>query len=211
MTNLIAGTKFFSTILVIFPLLFCIGLSQSAVAQNDSFQQKKWIKLAPTGARAKFEMPIKPRYVERSFSPIQDEPPVKVRLHLATTNAGTTTFIFGYHDLHKTPADAKTINAALDGAVRGSVGNVLGQLVGPQRRILHARTYHGREFEYQFIQGEKLFQVMAHVFLVGNRQYQLSAVMEKDLFQKPYVEKFLKSFQLIVIEDDAPPRPRDKK
>jgi hypothetical protein len=198
-----------ATRLVYFALImFGFLLPQSVLAQDETEQKKEWIQLAPTGARAKFIMPIKPRYIERSFAPIQGEPPVKVRLHLATTNQGLTTYIFGYHDLHEAPKDNKTIDAVLEGAIRGAVGNVNGQLLNNPKQWTFAKAYRGRKFEYHFVSKDKRFIVMSHVFLIGKRQYQLNSVMEATIFQKVIAEKFLDSFQLIIPEDDSPPRPR---
>jgi len=168
---------------------------------------EEWITITPTGARSSIQMPKKPRYVERSFSPIKDKPPIKVRLHLATVNEGLTTYIFGYHDLHEIPKTKKNVNDALDGAVRGSVANVLGQLLSSPT-VIKYKTNLGRQFVYACSQQEKKYIVTSRVFVVGKRLYQISCLMEESVFSAPVAEKFLQSFRLIQIESDLPPRPR---
>ena len=187
-------------------------IAQPAIAQ-DKEPTGQWIKMTPSGAMASFEMPKNPRYVERSFSPIPNKPPIKVRLYLATVATENRTYVFSYHDLHETPQDKKTAKAALDGAVKGSVLNVLGQLVDPQELGLknpQAISYEGRsgrQFVCRFIQNEKTFIVTARIFLVDKRLYQLSCIMAEPY--DPLVPlRFLKSFEIVVPENDLPPRPR---
>ena len=64
-----------------------------------------WIVMRPTGAEAEFKAPGKPRYVERSFSPVQDQPPIKVRLYQSLIKEKNEMYIFGYHDLHFAPTE----------------------------------------------------------------------------------------------------------
>lgn len=185
-----------------------------ALAQDEGLMGQ-WITMKPTGARASFEMPSKPRYVERSFSPLLGKPPIKVRLHLSTVADGNLSYVFSYHDLHEIPKDGETTKAALEGAVRGSVANVLGHLVDIQDlgwktnpMVVRQDKYIGRQFACRFIHSEKRFIVTSRVFLVGKRLYQLNCIMAEDIFDMNLPAKFLKSFKIIVPEDDSPPRPR---
>jgi hypothetical protein len=194
---------------------------QQATANTSSDNQigKPWIKMSPSGAGATFEMPNKPRYVERQFPPVQDKPPVKVRLHLCTVNEGTTTFIFGYHDLHEEPADNKTINATLDGAVRGSVANVFGQLAGRPTPIRFKKAL-GRQFVYRYQQArpksdgteqKDIYVVTARVFLMGKRQYQVNCLMKQSIFDEQLAAKFLNSLTILDPPKDLPPLPQNDK
>ncbi len=191
-------------------LAVLLAIASTSFGQEETgLAKQEWEQLKPTGARASIEMPIKPRYVERSFAPIQDKPPVKVRLHLATVSEGLATFIFGYHDLHEKPSDQQAANA-LDGAVRGAVGNVMGQLLDTPKRITYNK-YPGRQFGYQFIQNEQRFTVLSRVYLINKRQYQLNVVMDVDVYDESLASKFLNSFKYLEPENDIPPRPRDSK
>ena len=104
---------------------------------------------------------------------------------------------------------------ARDGAVRGSVINVLGQLLDPNEigvkknpaPITYKKT-PGRQYVYQFNQNGELFVVTARVFIGGKRQYQLSCIMAEKIFDDTLAAKFLNSFRIIVPESDLPPRPK---
>jgi len=170
----------------------------------------EWRTIQPSEANAIFDMPKKPIYKERVFKPVIDQPEIKVRLHLATVNQGKTSFIFGYHDIHETPKDRKTLEKALDGAVRGSVVNVNGQLTSKPTKIRFL-THMGRQFAYLYAQGDKRYVVVARVFIVGRRQYQISCIMLESIFDENLASKFLNSFKLVEPENDEPPVPRIKK
>jgi hypothetical protein len=195
------------------------GFSQTLSVEGKASTQDEfeWQKVKPTGARAEFEMPIQPRSVERSFEPIYGKPPVTVRLYLGTVRQGKMSFIVGYHDLHEAPRDARSVNDALDGAVAGAIGNVMGQPLS--KTVKTSIDGHPvRRFEYVFSQNQKRYIVFARVYLVGKRQYQVHAVIqdpgeneEASRSDKELAEKFLKSFKVLKIENDLPPRPRPRK
>lgn len=180
--------------------------TQGSQPKSDD-EDPSWITFTPTGARSSFDMPKKPRFVARSFSPVKNEPPIKVRLHLATFNDGKSTLVFGYHDLHEIPRSRKKVNDALDGAVRGSVANVMGQLLTNPTEIKY-KHHPGRQFIYVCAQEKTKYVVTARVLMVGKRQYQLSCLMEEEVYDKSIAERFLDSFRLIQPKNDLPPRPR---
>ncbi len=159
--------------------------------------------MQPSGAEAEFLMPTKPRYRERSFIPVQNRPPIKVRQHQATSEDRTTSFVFGYHDHFETPTGKRVANT-LDGAVGGSVVRVSGKLLAAPKKIVYGK-YPGREFSYVFAYEGKIHQAAGRVFLVGKRQYFLQALFEKDKFDDEIAERFLNSFR--IVKPDLPPRP----
>lgn len=172
----------------------------------------QWVRMEPTGARAIFEMPKKPRYLEKQFSPFPNKPPIKVRLHMATVADGNLAFVFSYHDLHAMPVNKNTV---LDGAVRGSYINVLGQLVDAKElgakknpQVIDKDGYPGRQFVFRFIQNEKTLIATSRVYLVDKRLYQFNCIMAEDIFDPIHAARFLKSFEIIAFEPDLPPRPR---
>ncbi len=164
-----------------------------------------WIVMQPTGAEAEFKAPGETRYVERSFSPVRDEPPIKVRLYQTLIKEKNEMYIFGYHDLHRTPQGNKNINQTLDGAVRGSFANVSGKLIG-HAKIRYGK-YPGRAYVYLYSFKNKIYKVSARVFLVDNRQFQLSTIMPQDSFDDATAKKFLESFRIVKPDSDLPPRP----
>jgi hypothetical protein len=190
-----------------------ISAEWTAIVQGENAAEKStavdesWITLAPDGARSSVRMPKKPRYIERSFSPVKDEPPIKVRLHLATVNEGLTTYVFGYHDLHEIPQTGKKVKEVLDWSVRGSVANVLGQLIADPQVIKYDSNL-GRQFVYVCGSEKTRYIVTARIFLVGKRLYQVSCLMEENVFDKTVAEVFLDTFHLIPTKSDLPPRPK---
>ena len=76
---------------------------QNEEEEETDLMRVKWFKLNPTGSRAKFEMPAKPRFVERTFTPVKGKPPIKVRLFIASTSSGKVNFTFNYNDMSEAP------------------------------------------------------------------------------------------------------------
>ena len=206
---------------IVLALWFVFGMNDDAMARQAqpagdrsgtakqeeprSFKAPDWQSVRPTGAKASVQMPVKPRFVERPFSPIKDKPPIVVKLHLGTTHQGKTTFVFGYHDLHETPI-GKDVDSTLNGAVRGSVANVLGQLVAEPTKIKYKETM-GRQFVYQCQQQDRIFIVTTRTFLKGKRLYQVSCIMEDGIFDEQIASKYLNSFRYSEFVKDLPPRP----
>lgn len=172
-----------------------------------------WIVIEPTGAFATFEMPKKPRYVERSFAPIKGRAQIKVHLHIATSEDKLSSYIFSYHKMLEPPNTVNAKKKALDGAMRGSVATVNGQLVAePDEILLKDGKHPGRRFMYVYSQNERSFVVLSRIYLVGSRQYQLSTVMRGDVWMKreAMASWFVNSFRLVKPESDLPPVPRKK-
>lgn len=172
-----------------------------------------WIVIEPTGALATFEMPKKPRYVERSFAPVKGRPPIKVHLHIATSKDKQSSYIFSYHKMLAPPKTVDAKRKTLDGAMLGSVTTVDGQLVTkPDEIVLQDGKHPGRRFLYMYEQNDRSFVVLSRVYLVGSRQYQLSTVVRGDVWtaREAMAAKFVNSFQLVKPESDLPPVPRKK-
>lgn len=188
-----------------------------ATDQQEPWVTGDWLKIEPTGASASVEMPIKPRYIERIFSPIPDEPPIKVRIHLASLGEDALTCVFSYHDLFDKPDSTAKINATLDGAVNGSVANIMGQLATPEELglksnpvVVKKKNFLGRQYVCRFIREGKVHVVTAKVFLVGKRLYQLNCIMPEETYDAHLAAKFINSFELVESENDLPPRPRSR-
>ena len=178
----------------------------SQQATDDKPKDGEWRVISPTDALATFMLPKKPKYVERTFPPVSNKPPVKVHLYRATVNDGKESYVFGYHDLHKLPVNAAEINRILEGAVRGSVGNVEGELLSNVTEI-RFKKYPGRQFNYRYKHGEELYVVLARVFVVGQRQYQITSLSHESAYNEKLATNFLNSFKLVVLENDEPPVP----
>ena len=164
-----------------------------------------WKLIRPSGADAEVKMPVKPRYIERSFTPVENQPPIKVHLHLASFNQGQAATVFSYHDLNEMPATSKVADETLTGAVAGSIANVFGKPVSQQK--IRYKSYPGREFVYMYAQSDKIFKVSARVFLVGQRQYQISLLMDNEHYDEAMATAYLNTFRLFESDSDLPPRP----
>lgn len=169
---------------------------------------EEWHTFQPKGADAKFEMPAKPRLIERSFTPVDFEPAIKVHLYIASIGKGAATFIFGWHDLHTPPRDPQHRAEILNGAVRGSIANVLGTLGSQENATLQGNG--GRKYSYLFTRESEIYKVAAEVYLVGERQYQLSMIAKQNEFDVDAAARFAASVRLLDPEGDLPPRPRKK-
>ena len=195
-------------------IVYCallIFFSETAAGQTDlkpknasGVDFSDWILKQPTGAEAEFKMPTKPRYVERTFTPVQNQPPIKVRNHIGSIEFGE--LIFNYHDLHKTPSGTKEIAKTLDGAVSGGIAIVAGKLISENQRIKYGK-YQGRQFTYLYAANQKVLRVTARVFIVGRRQYMVAGLMEDDKFDEEKVNLFLNSFRIVKPDSDLPPKP----
>lgn len=203
-------------------LVSCLFLVISSSASNLTGQDfegelSQWETHRPTGVQASFMMPKKPFYVERSFSPLEGKPPIKVRIFVSSVLEGDITFIFSYHDLHTEPAGRQAISEALQGVVRGSVFNVLGNLLPAEEVGMSQNPFAisldgnlGLQYVYRFARDKEPFIVTSRVFAVGKRIYQLNCIMIEKNYDAFIPAKFLKTIKLHDPDHDLPPRPRKR-
>lgn len=182
--------------------------SQDGGTESKSGDQPEWRVISPSGSNVELEYPNKPRYIERKFTPVEGQPPIKVRIYLTSIDEGRAAFVFSYHDLHETPTTKAEIDAVLSGAIQGSIVNVGGREVA-QNHIPNSK-YPGRSFVYLYAQKQKIYQVAARVVLVGNRQYQVSALMEREGYDVDMAARFLDSLKILDAAYDLPPKPLEK-
>lgn len=216
-----------------FSIALIVLLTANSIGQEVKFKLKEsdsWKTIEPSLARAKFEMPKKPRYVERSFTPVKGRDPIKVKLHMSVVDEGKISYLFSYHDLPEIPRQPKDVQSTLEGAMMGSVMNVGGRILGEPEEIWYQNSNGpGRQFAYQFwqrikekvagevVEKERDFVVYSRVYLMKKRQYQLSVIMSGDIFDKSdpktkaNTERFLNSFRVVKPESDLPPLPRVQK
>ncbi len=197
-------------------LTICNGIS-SLAAQEFQGELSQWETHRPSGARASFMLPKKPLYVERSFSPLEGKPPIKVRIFVCSALEGEITFTFSYHDLHEEPSNRQATNKALQGVVNGSVFNVLGNLLPPEEVGMPRNPLGvsldgnpGLQYVYRFARNKEPFIVTSRVFAVGPRIYQLNCIMIEKNYDAFISAKFLKSIKLYNPDYDLPPRPRKR-
>ncbi|MFK7769089.1 MAG: hypothetical protein AB8B55_17835 [Mariniblastus sp.] len=182
--------------------------TEAKSTEDGDLQKSKWFKITPSDARASFDMPVKPRYVQRTFTPVENQPPITVNLHLGSVEGTATTMVFGYNDLAVKPNSPTAVSKVLDGAVRGSVTNVVGQLLDDPVKIKYEK-HMGRAFAYACIQSGKKFVCISRVFIVEDRQYQITAIMGEEVFEKSIADRFLNSFKLEEAKPTTKPEAKD--
>ena len=186
------------------------GESAKKQTEDTDVMRVEWLKLNPTGSRAKFEMPAKPRYVERTLTPVKGRPPIKVRLYSATPAESSINFTLNYHDLSERPRGGDGIENTLEGVIRGTLANVSGQLLSKTEIVLKGAK--GRQFAYGFVDNkDNKYIALSRTFLKGRRLYQLTAVKvvkdERD-FDETVAARFLNSFEFAPPKSDLPPVPK---
>ncbi len=184
--------------------------SQSSDESKDQREERgledAWETFRPAGMEASFEMPKKPKLRERTFSPVADQPAIKVRLYSSVIQDGEMMFVAGWHDLHTIPRYPRQQQDVLEGAVATAVANVLGSIA--EKKKISLERYPGREISYRFAAGDVLYRVVERVYLVGARQYQFRMLAKIDRFDRVAAERFFESVQLLDPDNDLPPRPR---
>ncbi len=184
-----------------------------ADADETDLKRIDWKELSPAGSRAKFEMPVKPRFVERTFTPVKGRPPIKVRLYIGNVPKAKMNFTVNYNDMAELPRGKNGLNNTLEGVIRGSLTNVAGQLL--DKREIESGGVKGRQFAYQFADNQdNEYVALSRAFLKGRRLYQLTVVMdlpsyvEKEKYHEEVADKFLNSFKIVPAKPDLPPKPK---
>ena len=173
-------------------LTFCLLPASQCRAQADYDASREWLKQSPEGANAEFKMPMEPRAMERSFKPVADRSQIVVKIQLSSIDHGQIVFVFSYHDLHDMPNGRVKINEILDGAVKGTVARVIGQL--NDDKSVNLREYPGRKISYEFTQNGQPLKSEAEIYLIGKRQYVLNTIFKESNYDPQLSEKFFDSF-----------------
>ncbi len=179
-------------LLVLSLVAFCSIPTAQCRAQADSDDSGEWLKQSPEGSNAEFRMPVEPREMERSFKPVADRPPISVHLKICSMDGGQIVFVFSYHDLHDMPESRTKIKEVLDGAVKGSVARVVGQL--NEDESVSLREYPGRKISYDFTQNEQPLKSESEIYLIGKRLYVLNTIFKTTNHDPELSEKFFDSF-----------------
>lgn len=182
-----------SVFLIAVSLIAICGIPAApCCAQSEPDDSGQWLKQSPEGANAEFKMPVEPRAMERSFKPVADRPPITVKLQICSMDEGQIVFVFSYHDLHELPKGRVKIKEVLDGAVKGSVARVIGQLNEDQS--VSVREYPGRKISYDFTQNEQPLKSESEIYLIGRRLYVLNTIFKTTNYDTELSQKFFDSF-----------------
>ena len=163
---------------------------------KETQQSDGWFTITDDVSATEFRLPGKPKYLERTFSPIMGRDAV-VNHRYVVYPSDVSSFEFSWMDLHEAPATQKQLNEAFDGAVRGSVVNVIGQLDRMDK--IKSGKIQGREFDFTFnvanpkAKTDYVFSGRSRIFISGNRRYQLDVITLQGKEDAAATKKFFDS------------------
>lgn len=156
-------------------------------------QSDGWFTVVDDSAAVEVRLPIKPTYKEITFSPVAGRPAVVNHLYNGLHKGAS--FDYSWMDLHDAPK-GKQMTQALDGAVKGAVVNVFGQLDAMTK--IKSGKVPGREFSFTFpIQTPDgkthMLEGKSRIFIQENRQYQLNVISPQGKEDEDMVTKLFDS------------------
>lgn len=118
-----------------------------------------------------------------------------IELHMYLAESGPEAWVVGYSDYPQEIVAATDPATMLDGAVEGAAANVQGELVSVAP--LSYAEHPGRDLTIRAPAANGQVSIIrGHMFLVGNRLYQVMAVVPPGQENSRKVTDFLQSFQL---------------
>ncbi len=158
-----------------------------------------WVKVEESSGKATFKVPKEPRYKTVSFSPIAGREAITSHMYISVLNEKQSVVV-SWHDLHEDPAATGKVRATLDGAVKGNVARVLGQLDNKVKSFRFKGNY-ARDFDYSFSMKvseteERILKATCRIILVGARQYQMTMVATEGSEDKAIALDVFDSFAL---------------
>lgn len=172
------------------------SITKESAAKIDQ-QSDGWYTIVDDASLVEVRMPGKPTYKEITFSPIAGRPAVVNHLYNTLVNKEISVD-YSWMDLHEAPAGRK-LTEALDGAVKGAVVNVFGQLDGMTK--IRSGKIPGREFEFTFpIQTPDgkthMITGKSRIFIKDNRQFQLNVISPKGKDNQEMITKLFDSLTI---------------
>ena len=161
-------------------------------AQENNLQ---WTIVSPENSGFQFDAPGQPRHVTRQIKP-QPDLEIAVQMYVLSLQEGRVALVAGYHDLPQIPDSVKKQNEVLDGAVKGAVVNVVGELNSSEQ--LDFDEVPGRRFSYRGTRKGREIEARSQLVLNGKRVYQLSVVHLADAeIDEEIAKRFFASFKLV--------------
>ncbi len=125
----------------------------------------------------------------------QTQPAAGMTMHVQSYEEGDGAFMVAYVDTPIPDNESEAqIQSRLDGSRDGALSNISGKLVN-ESQIKLADKYHGREFRGDIPKLKGV--VVARVYLVGSRLYQVMAVGKPSWVDRDVIKKCLNSFELV--------------
>ncbi len=125
----------------------------------------------------------------------QTQPAAGMTMHVQSYEEGNGAFMVAYVDTPIPDNESEAeIQTRLDGSRDGALANISGKLVS-ESKIKLADKYHGREFRGDIPKLKGV--VVARVYLVGSRLYQVMAVGKASWVDRDVIKKCLASLELV--------------
>jgi hypothetical protein len=162
-------------------------------------QSDGWVTISDDESNTQWRFPGKPTYKEFKFYPIAGRDAVVNHFYKVLID-NRTEVAYSWMDLHEAPSRGKQLNDSLEGAVKGAVVNVLGQL--NQMEKITVNKVQGREYDYTFSlrdprgNSDLLISGYARVFIKGNRQYQMHVLTPKGKEEPELTKKYFDSLMI---------------
>jgi hypothetical protein len=120
-----------------------------------------------------------------------------IEVHFFMAEATDRAYMVGYSDYPQEFIDQNDPQMMLDGARDGATGNINGNLVS-EIRILLDDQYPGREIVVTaMLDEDQEGTLKAHMFLVGNRLYQVMVIAPSGELSMQEMDDFINSFKLL--------------
>jgi hypothetical protein len=149
-----------------------------------------WVSFSSPEGRFSVGMPKKPADDVKDVDSVVG----KLQLHSFTSSSAAAFFMVSYGDYPIEPAvdrREKVLDGVRDGVISGLDGS---SLLSETKTTIDGHP--GREFlAKQTVDGDELIYAW-HIYLVGQRLYQVAAVAKKPDSTAPEITKFFNSFRL---------------
>lgn len=138
-----------------------------------------WYSVSDDESMVDVRLPGKPTYKELSWSPIAGRGQLVNHIYTSLAKKGQISVDYSWWDMHEAPAKGKELKDALEGAVKGSVVNVFGELTRMDKVTVN--KVQGREFDFRFTMNlpngkTPMMSGRSRVFIKGKRRYQVTVI-----------------------------------
>ena len=175
--------------------------TKESTAQIEQ-QSDGWYTVIDDASNVEVRLPGEPKYKELSWSPIAGRPPLTNHFYNSLSADKQISADYSWYDMHEAPATPQALKNALDGAVKGSVVNVFGEL--KRMDAVRSGKVSGREFEFDFTLNlpsgkSATMHGRSRIFIQDKRRYQLTVINYVGKGDSDLTDKL---FESLLIKDD---------
>jgi uncharacterized membrane protein len=170
------------------------SIVKESTAKIDQ-QSDGWFTVVDDDAMVEYRLPSKPTYKEITFSPIKGRTARVNRIHGSLSSDKQIDVAFSWWDLHEAPEKSR-LKDTLEGAVKGSVLNVFGELTRMDN--ISSGRVPGRDFDFKFVINPpdgKTYEMSgkSRIFIKGNRRFQMQVISYAGKENEELTNKFFDS------------------